>query len=146
MRSKMMMCVILALASAAYAKEPRPYQTGKILQMDSVQCGMAEKEGKSFAGEMLGTDSGSKKTHEVLCQEYLLQTERVIYRIRPRDEKHPVLLPVGEQAQFRVQKDKLLLRVEDLDSKEREYTVVSMTPRSDSSSADASPSHANHLQ
>lgn len=146
MRSKWMLCVVLGLASAAYAKDPKPYQTGKLLQMDSVQCGMAEKEAKSLAGEMLGTDSGSKKTQEVLCQEYVLQAERVIYRIRPRDEKHPVLLPVGEQAQFRLQKDKMLLRVEDLDSKEREYIVVSMTPRSDSSTAEASPSRANHLQ
>src|SRR6266700_8369537 len=115
MRSKLMFCVVLALASAAYAREPKAYQTAKLLQMDSVQCGMAEKEGKSFVGEMLGTDSGSKKTHELLCQEYLLQSERVIYRIRPRDEKHPALLPVGERAQFRVVKDKMLLRVEDLD-------------------------------
>ena len=146
MRSKLMLCVVLGLASGAYAKDPKPYQTGKLLQMDSVQCGMSEKEGKSFAGEMLGTDSGSKKTHELLCQEYVVQAERVIYRIRPRDEKHPVLLPVGEQAQFRLQKDKMLLRVEDLDSKEREYIVVSMTPRSDSSTAEAAPTRPNHLQ
>ena len=146
MRSKLILCVILGLASAAYAKDPKTYLTGKILQMDSVQCGMAEKDAKSFAGEMLGTDSGSKKTRELLCQEYVLQAERVIYRIRPRDEKHPVLLPVGEQAQFRLQMDKMLLRVEDLDSKEREYIVVSMTPRSDSSTADATSSRMNHRQ
>jgi hypothetical protein len=146
MRSKWMLCVVLGLVSAAFAKDPKPYQTGKLMQMDSVQCGTAEKDSTSVAGEMLGTDSGSKKTQEVLCQEYVLQAERVIYRIRPRDEKHPVLLPVGEQAQFRLQKDKMLLRMEDLDSKEREYIVVSMTPRSDSTSADATPSHLNHLQ
>ena len=146
MRSKFMLCVLLAMASAAYAKDPKAYQTGKLLQMDSVSCGMAEKDGKSFAGEVLGTDSGSKKTQEVLCQEYVLQGERVIYRIRPRDEKHPVLLPVGDQAQFRLHKDKMLLRVEDLDNKEREYVVVSMTPRSDSTAADATPARVNHLQ
>ena len=147
MRSKMLLlCAVFAIACVGYAKEPKAYQTGKLLQMDSVPCGMSEKDGKSIAGEMLGTDSGSKKTHELLCQEYLLQTERVIYRIRPRDDKHPVLLPIGEQAQFRLQKDKMLLRVEDLDSKEREYIVVSMTPRTDSSTADATPSRVNHLQ
>jgi hypothetical protein len=146
MRLRTHVCLLLALASSAFAKDPKPYQTGKLLQMDSVQCGMAEKDAKSFAGEVLGTDSGSKKTQEVLCQEYVLQAERVIYRIRPRDEKHPVLLPVGERAQFRLQKDKMILRVEDLDSKEREYIVVSMTPRSDSNSADASAPHMNHLQ
>ncbi len=146
MRSKLMLWVVLGLASATYAKEPKAYQTGKLLQMDSVPCGTAEKDSKSLAGEMLGTDSGSKKTHELLCQEYVVQGEHVIYRIRPRDEKHPVLLPVGEQAQFRLEKDKMLLRVEDLDSKEREYIVVSMTPRSDSNTAEATPFRLNHLQ
>jgi hypothetical protein len=141
-----MLCAIVGLATSACAKDPKPYQTGKLLQMDSVQCGTAEKDAKSFAGEMLGTDSGSKKTQELLCQEYVLQAERVIYRIRPRDEKHPALLPVGEQAQFRLQKDRMLLRVEDLDSKEREYIVVSMTPRSEESTAAATPARVNHLQ
>src|SRR5580658_4914179 len=139
MRSKAMLCIILGLASAAYAKDPKPYQTGKLLQMDSVKCGVAEKDAQGFAGEMLGPDSSNKKTQELLCQEYGLQAESVIYRIRPRAEKHPVLLPVGERAQFRLQKDKMLLRVEDLDGKEREYIVVSMTPRTESSSANATP-------
>jgi hypothetical protein len=145
MSFRLSLCV-LALATVAYAKEPRAFQTGKLLQMDSVACGMDEKDAKSFTGEMIGTDSGHKKTHELLCQEYVLQAEKVIYRIRPRDEKHPVLLPVGEQAQFRMQKDKMLLRVEDLDDKEREYTVVSMTPRADSSTADVVAPRVNHLQ
>jgi hypothetical protein len=143
MRFKLALCLVLGLASVAYAKEPKHYQSGKLLQMDSVPCGTAEKDAKSFAGEMLGTDSGSKKTQEVLCQEYVLQAEKVIYRIRPRDQKHPVLLPVGERAQFRMERDKMLLSVEDLDSKEREYIVVSMTPRSDGNTADAS-SVSNH--
>jgi hypothetical protein len=146
MRSKLMLCMALGLAAMAYAKDLKPYQTGKIVQMDSVQCGMAENEGKSLSGEMLGTGSGSKKMQEVLCQEYVLQSERVIYRIRPRNEEQPVLLPVGELAQFRLQKDKMLLRVEAFDSKEREYAVFSMAPRSDSNTADATPARLNHLQ
>jgi hypothetical protein len=48
-----------------------------------------------------------------------------------------VLLPVGERAQFRIQKDKMLLQVEDVDQKEREYNVVSMTPRESSKSSEA---------
>ena len=105
---------------------------------------MAEKDAKSFAGEMLGTDSGSKKTQEVLCQEYVLQSERVIYRIRPRDEKHPVLLPIGERTQFRLEKDKMLLRVEGLVDREHVYLVASMTPRGDDKAA--STLRLNHLQ
>ena len=145
MRSKLWICIV-CLISVAYAKEPRAYQTGKLLQMDSVECGTDEKDAQSVAGEMLGTDSAHKKTQKLLCQEYVLQAENVVYRIRPTDGKHPVLLPVGEYAQFRIEKDKLLLRVESVDSKERQYRVVSMTPRSDSSAADASTKRLNHLQ
>jgi len=145
MRPKSLLLALIVLAATAYGREPKVYQTGQLLQMDSVQCGVDEKDAKSLTGEMLGTDSGHKKTHELLCQEYLLQTDRVIYRIRPRDEKHPALLPIGDHAQFRLEKDKMLLRVEDLDSKEREFIVVSMTPRGDKT-ADANPSRLNHLQ
>jgi len=136
MRSRFVLAIVL-LASMAYAKDAQPRQSGKLLQMESVACGVDENSGKSVVGELIGTDSAHKKTHEMLCQEYILQTDKIIFRIRPRDEKHPVLLPVGEQAQFRIQKDKMILRVEDLDDKDREYTVVSMTPREDSSSEKA---------
>lgn len=145
MRYPSLVLTSIMLVATAYAKEPKAYQSGKLLQMDSVQCGVDEKDAKSFTGELIGTDSGHKKSQELLCQEYLLQAERVIYRVRPRDAKHPVLLPVGDQAQFRLEKDKMLMRVEDLDNKEREYIVVSMTPRADST-ADAGPVQANHLR
>jgi hypothetical protein len=128
MRLKLLCCIVL-LSCLALAKEPKHFQTGKLLQMDSVECGIDENSGKSFAGEMLGTDSAHKKTHELLCQEYILQSDSVTYRIRPKGDKKTVLLPVGEQAQFRIEKDKMILRVEDLDDKDRDYTVVSMTPR-----------------
>jgi hypothetical protein len=138
MRSQIVLALLAALllVAAVQAKEPKRYHSGQLLQMDSVQCGIDEKDGKTITGEMLGTDSGHKKSHELLCQEYVLESDHVIYRIRPRDEKHPVLLPVGEKAQFRIEKDKMLLRVEDLDDKERDYTVVSMSPRNETRTAE----------
>src|SRR5712664_546732 len=137
MNSKILITAILC-ASLAQAKEPKAHQSGTLLQMDSAECGVDENSGKSVVGELVGTYSAHKKTHALLCQEYLLQSDTVIYRIRPRDEKHPVLLPVGQKAQFRIQKDKMLLQVEDVDSKEREYSVVSITPRQVGKSADNS--------
>ena len=101
---------MLLMAGFAYAREPKHYESGVLLQMDSAECGMDENSGKSFAGELIGTDGAHKKTHALLCQEYILQGEHVIYHIRPRDEKHPALLPVGEKAQFRLDKDKMLFR------------------------------------
>ncbi len=121
----------LLFAGVCAAKEHSDYQKGTLLRMDSSACGMQEKGSKSLTGEILGTDGQSKKTQEMLCQEYVLQTERVVYRIRPKDDKHPALLPIGETAQFRIHKDKLILKVAESDDKEREYIVVSMTPRQD---------------
>ena len=93
--------------------------------MDSEPCGMDQKNGKSITGEMLGTDSAHMKSKELLCQEYVLETAKVVYHIRPKDDKHPALLPIGEKAQFRIDKDMMKLRVEDADDKERDYVVRS---------------------
>ncbi len=133
MNKTILIGLLLGAACAAQAKDKPAYDKGTLVQMDSTPCGYAEKNGKSVAGEILGTDNQHKKTQEVLCQEYILQTDRIIYRIRPKDDKHPILLPIGESAEFRLHKDKLLLRVPEMDDKEREYIVVSMTPRAEAS-------------
>jgi hypothetical protein len=122
--------LLFASVGISAAKE-RDYQKGKLLRMDSSSCGTSEKGSKTVAGEIFGTDGQHKQTQELLCQEYILQADHVIYRIRPKDDKHPVLLPIGETAQFRINKDKLILRVPEVNDKEHEYIVVSMTPRED---------------
>jgi hypothetical protein len=120
---------LILCGSLAYAKDVKPQFSGTLLQMDSVECGAEQKSAKNFAGDMLGTDSAPQRTRVLLCQEYILQTDRMTYRIRPRDDRHRTLLPVSTKAQFRLDRDKMKLRMEDLDDKEREYLVVSMTPR-----------------
>lgn len=135
--------LVAASAQAAQGKDKPAYQRGVLLQMESTSCGYAENGSKTVAGEILGTDGQHKKTQEVLCQEYILKSDRLIYRIRPKDDKHPALLPVGETAEFRIHKDKMLLRVVESDEKEREYIVVSMTPRADVTEAKASAKVAN---
>ena len=131
---------IVLLASTALAKDAKFYQKGTLSEMSSVECGMDENSAKKFSGMILGTDSGHVKTTKMLCQEYVLKTDRVTYRIRPRDDKHPALLPVGEGVQFRMKKDRLVLRVPEGDDKERDYNVISETPIADADStrADAS--------
>lgn len=129
----MTVAVILTLmlleAPLLFGKDQPTYDKAVLTSMESSTCGMAEKDGKTVAGEILGTDAAHKQTQEVLCQEYVLQSDRIIYRIRANDQKHPVLLPVGETMDFRIHKDKLYLRDPEGDKKEREYTVLSMQPR-----------------
>jgi hypothetical protein len=121
--------LILVVAPIALAKDPLNYEKGLLLSMDSTSCGLAEKDGKTITGQILGTDSSHKKTQEVLCQEYVMQADHITYRIRPKDDKHPTLLPIGEAVQFRIHRDKLYLRVPEADGKEREYFVLSMQLR-----------------
>jgi hypothetical protein len=121
--------LVLAFAPLGLAKDPPSYDKGTLLSMDSSSCGMAEKGSKTLAGEVLGTDGEHKQTQEVLCQEYVLQGERIIYRIRPMNTKHSNLLPVGDTVQYRIRKDKMYVLDREGDSKEREFTVISMQVR-----------------
>jgi hypothetical protein len=132
---------LLLFVISAQAKE-KFFEKGTLLQMESTPCGSAEKGSKTIAGEILGTDGEHKSTQQVLCQEYVLQADRVVYRIRPRDEKHPALLPIGETAEFRIERDKLVLRVPEANDKEHEYSVVSITPRTDVQDARATKSES----
>jgi len=130
---------ILLVSVAAVAKDGPSYQSGKLKEMTSVECGFEQKSAKGFVGELTGTDDSHSKTRKTFCQEYVLETDHVVYRIRPREEKHPALLPVGEKAMFRMKKDFMVLKVPEGDDKEREYDVVSALPVQ---SNDASASRA----
>lgn len=116
---------VLFLSTLAMAKDNRYYQTGLLSAMNANECGYHEKSGKGFVGSLIGTDSANKDIRQTLCQEYTLKAEKVTYRIRPHKEKKAELLPIGERIEFRIKKDRMLLRVGDGD-KEIEYDVVSM--------------------
>jgi hypothetical protein len=143
MRKTGSLVVLLLTSMSLQAKDKPAYERGELVQMDSAACGYAEKDGKTLAGEIFGTDGQHKKTQETLCQEYVLRSPRITYRIRPKDDKHPSLLPIGETAEFRIHKDKLLLRVPEAGGKEREYIVLSMTPRTEEAENRAATAHAN---
>jgi hypothetical protein len=142
MRKLFSLAALAVVALPLSAKDRPAYEKGVLLQMESSSCGTAERDGKTLAGEILGTDGEHRNTKQVLCQEYTLQTERVIYRIRPKDDKHPTLLPIGETAEFRIHKDRLLLRVIESEDKVHEYIVVSMTPRTDVGQNQSASAHA----
>ena len=121
-------CGVLLASMAVQAKDGPSYQSGTLTEMSSVECGFEQKSAKGLMGEIVGTDDSHSKTRKTFCQEYVLETNHVVYRIRPREEKHPALLPVGEKALFRMKKELMVLKVPEGDDKEREYDVVSMLP------------------
>ena len=103
------------------------------LSFDSSSCGTQDKARQTVTNVEVG--SRQKQSRGLICQEYILQSDHMIFRIRQKDEKHPLLLPIGEVAQFRIGKQKLMVRVPEMSNKEHAYIVVSFTPREDSNSA-----------
>jgi hypothetical protein len=136
MRAKSLLASVALLAASAYAQEARAYLSGNLVQADSVQCGYSD-------GAETKITAQSKTS--VLCTEYVLETDEVIYRIRPKDAKNAVSLPVGQRAQFRLRNNVLLLAVAAPDNTEREYIVVSMKPRA-GRALEEHPIRLNHLQ
>ncbi len=122
---------VLMVACAAEAKGPQIYQKGTLVKMESAECGV-EAKGVEGVGGVLGIDdSQHTKTLQMLCQEYTLQGDHLEYKIRTKDEKHPALLPIGQEVEFRIEKDRMHVRVPELDNREREFIVVSITQRTD---------------
>ncbi len=143
MRLKFLILASILLSACASAQDPKAYLSGKLLDVNSVPCGVDKGQSNHAAGT--GVDAAGQATTQALCPEYVLATDDVTYRIISRNTKHPAPLPVGEDVRFRLQNGKMHLRVLALDNKEREYMVLSMTPRGESA-ADAAPIHLNHLQ
>lgn len=140
---------LVFLAAGAYAQDPA-YLSGKLLQMNSVRCAQpasvvtGDKKEKATVANNTATSEEAPDGAST-CFEYLLQADEVIYTIRPKNSQHESFLPVGEWAQFRINKDKLFLRVRSSESREREYVVISIKPRAENS-ADSIRLRLNHLQ
>jgi hypothetical protein len=119
--------VLILVSPLAYAKDPKAYQIGRVSQSQAVPC------------------SSGHKTQS-LCQEYILESENIVYQIRPRDRKHATPLQTGDRAEFRLNKGLMLLRSEEAGSKERPFVVMSVSPASNTSAADVRSMRVNHLQ
>jgi hypothetical protein len=123
---------LLITAFAAFvptaASKDKKGQRGMLESMQSVPCG-AKERGLTGLGSMIASVGVQHiDSHEQLCPQYLLRTDEMDYHIRPVDLKHAVVLPIGHEAEFKIKKDRLILRVVDGDKKEWDYQVVSMQP------------------
>ena len=111
---------IVALAMSVAGAKDHGYQRGMIVSMSSVPCGSQVKR--------------HKKTQELLCQEYVLRSDTMEYHIRQGEPKRADLLPVGQETEFRIDKDRMRVRVPS-SGKEHEYQVVSQTARADTNAS-----------
>lgn len=141
MRAKSTLTIIL-LASLCQAAGLKHRQSGVLLQMDSVACDLPAQP----ARQTLLTTATDANLQSNFCQEYVLQTDRMTFHIRPKDNQKAVLLPVGSIALFRLEPDRMILRAADLDDKDREYNVISMAPRETPKPPETPLPKLNHLQ
>jgi hypothetical protein len=94
--------------------------------MEAVPCG-AKQTGLSGLGTMWGSAGITHiNSNEKLCPQYLLRTDDMDYEIRPLDLKHATILPIGQEAEFKIDKNEMIFIIAD--QKPRNYEPVSMTP------------------
>jgi hypothetical protein len=110
-------------------KKDKAAQKGVVEKMEAVPCG-AKQRGLAGLGTLWGSAGITHiNSSEKLCPQYLLRTDDMDYQIRPIDLKHATLLPIGQEGEFTITKNEMILAMpENGDRKKRIYEVVAMNP------------------
>jgi hypothetical protein len=123
----LVLVVSIPLSAGDKHKKKQP-DRGMLEKMEAVPCGARER-GLTGLGSVFGSVGVQHvNSEERLCPQYLFRTDEMEYEIRPLDRKHPVVLPVGHEAEFKIKNDKMSLKVPDGDRKRRDYQVVASKP------------------
>jgi len=132
-----MLTLLLVVPSFAGKKKR---DRAMIEKMEAVPCGAKERGLTGLGSVWASIGVTHVNSDEKLCPQYLLRTDTMEYHVRPLDHKHPVILPVGKEGEFKISKDKLDMRIPEGDRKTRHYQVVAMKPidHSDTPSVDNS--------
>ena len=121
----------------AFGKGKKHATRAMIEKMEAVPCGGKER-GFTGLGALWGSIGATHvDSDEKLCPQYLLRTDDMEYHIRPLDHKHPVILPVGQEGEFKISKSVMEMRVVDGDRKRRRYQVVAIKPIDHSATSEA---------
>lgn len=133
------MCALLLVAPALGSDKKHPNRA-MIEKMEAVPCGAKERGLTGLGSVFASVGATHVDSDEKLCPQYMIRTDDMEYHIRPLDHKHPRLLPVGQEGEFRISKDVMEMRIPDGDHKNRRYQVVAMKPieHSQSGEGDAS--------
>ena len=123
-----MLALLLAVPALARDNKKKHADRAMIEKMEAVPCG-AKERGLTGLGSVFGSVGVTHvNSDEKLCPQYLLRTDDMEYHVRPLDHKHPILLPVGQEGEYKLKQDKLDMRIPDGDRKMRHYQVVAMKP------------------
>ena len=120
--------IALTLTLPGFAGNKKKNNRAMIEKMEAVPCG-AKEHGLSGLGTIWASIGATHiNSDEKLCPQYMLRTDDMEYHVRPMDKKHPVILPVGKEGEFKISKDVMEMKIPDGDHKKRRYQVVAMKP------------------
>jgi hypothetical protein len=141
-RIVLLLVLISAIPLSAHDnKKKKDVDRGVLEKMEAVPCG-AKQRGLAGLGTLWGSAGITHvNSNEKLCPQYLLRTDTMDYEIRPIDLKHATILPIGQEGEFRINKNEMILTMpEGGDRKKRNYEVVAMNPVNPDSSGPKSSS------
>jgi hypothetical protein len=132
MRIKLtMLAIALAIMTAvpsSAASKKKGENRGMLEKMEAVPCGAKERGFTGLGSVFASLGVQAVNSEEKLCPQYLLRTDDMEYHIRPAKMKKAVLLPVGQEGEFKIKKNVMYLKMVDGDKKKREYQVVAINP------------------
>ena len=146
MRLRVLLLIAMTLAAClpatAGGKKKKVAPRGMLEKMEAVPCG-AKQHGLTGLGSIWASAGITHvNSDEKLCPQYLLRTDEMDYEIRPLDKKHPVVLPIGTEVEFKIKKDKMSLKLPEGDHKTLTYQVVGIIPANPDSQTQSSSNGA----
>jgi hypothetical protein len=135
--------LLAAVPLSADDKRKKPESRGMLETMEAVPCGAKEKGLTGLGTLWASAGITHVNSDEKLCPQYMLRTDEMEYHIRPTDLKHEVLLPVGQEIEFKIKKNRMFVKALDGDRKARSYSIVAMkpaNPEGESQSSSVNPS------
>jgi hypothetical protein len=130
--------LLAAIPLSADSKKKKPESRAMLETMEAVPCGAKEKGLTGLGTLWASAGITHVNSDEKLCPQYLLRSDEMEYHIRPMDLKHAVVLPVGQEIEFKIKKDRMFVKVPDGDRKARSYLIVAMKPANSDGEAQSS--------
>ena len=120
--NRTLVCISLMATSLVLAAQTHHRDQGTIVRMNMTPCDPQHGFMAAMSGGAAKTDNG------MLCPEYVLVSEQVVYVISGKASEP--LLPLADITRFRFQKNEMLIRVDDA-QKESHFHIKAMALRPD---------------
>ena len=115
-------CILLLTIPGILAAETSIHQEGTIVRMRMTDCVGPQH------GFMAAMSGGAKAEQGLQCAEYVLVANQVVYVISGKGSDQ--LLPLAEVTHFRIQKNEMLIRIDDA-AKESHFHIKAMVMRAE---------------